>query len=146
VSQEEDLEMLFPGAQVELTDDADYLYRTVVTRNQLKLVLMGEVDRIVYKNFKNSVASDDRPRHDAYMRCWTAMTALQNKLEPPKKNQGEKWWQRDHEEWLDELTNDTPLLPPGSNAGRSTVAGKPAPKKARTIRVKGRRGHLTKGV
>ena len=88
-----DLEKLFPRNVIERTTDADYLYRTVVTRNQLKLALLNEVDRIDYKNFKNAVPKNDNARHHAYLKCWAAMNQLQGQLEP--KAAADKWWMRD---------------------------------------------------
>ena len=134
-----DLEKIFPRNEVERTADADYLYRTVVTRNQLKLAMLNEIDRIDYRNFKNSVPVEDKPRHDAYLRCWSAMMSLQTQLEPAAKKAPIKWYQRDSEpglldqEWDDWQKglhggDDQPVLP------RLGVVGAKASKKARKVR------------
>ncbi len=141
-----DLEKLFPGNTVERTVDADYLYRTIVTRNQLKLLLLNEVDRIDYKNFKNAVPTEDKPRHDAYLKCWTAMNHLQEQLDPEsaaakwsKWDQHEKWYQRDPDPTLLDAEFDSawentsghvePVLP-----RQSGVAGEPTQAESREVR------------
>jgi hypothetical protein len=70
-----DLEKLFPGVRVEKTTTTDYLFRAKVKRSDVSRMLAGEVERVTYPNFKNSV--DDHPLHDAYMLVWTAMSRLQ---------------------------------------------------------------------
>ena len=71
-----DIEKIFPSAKVTRFTKSDYLYRAPVKRADVKTALAGEVDRITYDNFKSSVT--DMPLHNAYLRCWTAMAALQN--------------------------------------------------------------------
>lgn len=74
-----DIEKIFPEAKVTEYDKSDYQFRAVVTRVAVKAALAGEVDRIVYSNFKNSVR--DNPLHDAYNAVWSTMSRLQPK--PP---------------------------------------------------------------
>lgn len=70
-----DIEKLFPTAKVVRVDHADYLFRAVVKRTEVAAAMAGEVARVDYPNFKDSV--DDDRLHDAYMRVWTAMASLQ---------------------------------------------------------------------
>jgi hypothetical protein len=67
---------------IDETPDADYRWRTYVSRPRLKIAISREVDKIEYDNFKNSVKND--ARHDAYMKVWSAMLSAQN-AEMPKK-------------------------------------------------------------
>lgn len=70
-----DIEKVFPGAKVSRSTTTDYLFRAIVKRELVESAMVGEVRRINYENFKNSVT--DRPLHDAYLRCWFAMSELQ---------------------------------------------------------------------
>lgn len=70
-----DIEKIFPDATVKRSTTTDYLFRAVVPRDQVEQAIVGEVRRINYGNFKDSVT--DKPLHDAYLRCWTAMASLQ---------------------------------------------------------------------
>lgn len=72
-----DIERIFPKATVTEYDKSDYQFRAVVTRNDVKAALAGEVDRIVYNNFKNSVRDHDL--HNAYNAVWGIMAKLQPK-------------------------------------------------------------------
>lgn len=70
-----DIEKLWPGAKVDRDAGTDYLFRAKVKRDDVKTALAKEVDRVSYANFKDSV-SDDR-LHDAYLRAWGALLAVQ---------------------------------------------------------------------
>jgi hypothetical protein len=70
-----DIEKIFPEVKVKRSTNTDYLYRAVVPRLTIKTAMLGEINRITYSNFKDSV--DDKPLHDAYLRCWGAMASLQ---------------------------------------------------------------------
>jgi len=70
-----DIEKVFPGAKVKRSLTTDYLFRAVIKRDQVEAAMIGEVRRINYANFKGSVPAG--PLHDAYLRCWTAMSDLQ---------------------------------------------------------------------
>lgn len=72
-----DIEKIFPNARVTEYDRSDYQFRAVVTRDAVKTALAGEVDRVVYNNFKNSVR--DNPLHNAYNAVWSTMAKLQPK-------------------------------------------------------------------
>jgi hypothetical protein len=71
-----DIERVF-GRRVKVTryTKSDYLYRAVVSKDDLKAALANEVDRITYPNFKSATAEHDL--HDAYMGVWTEMARLQ---------------------------------------------------------------------
>lgn len=70
-----DIEKIFPGAKVTKNVHADYLFRAIVKRDAIARALEGEVRRITYANFKDSVA--DKRLHDAYLGVWTRMSTLQ---------------------------------------------------------------------
>ncbi len=72
-----DIEKVFPEAKgrVERSTKSDYAYRAVIKTHVLKTAIDGEINRINYSNFKDSVTDD--PLHDAYMAVWMAMAKLQ---------------------------------------------------------------------
>lgn len=72
-----DIEKVF-GRRIKVTREThtDYLYRAAIPCAEIESALAGEVRRIVYGNFKDSVQDDEL--HDAYLRVWGAMAALQN--------------------------------------------------------------------
>lgn len=70
-----DIEKVFTDAKVTEFTASDYHYRAAVKKDALKVALSAEVDRIGYSNFKDSVKEHDL--HNAYMRVWTAMAAIQ---------------------------------------------------------------------
>ncbi len=72
-----DIERIFPGTMVTEYTASDYHYRAAVKKDAIKEAMCGEIDRIGYANFKSS--TEDKPLHDAYMRVWHAMAALQPK-------------------------------------------------------------------
>lgn len=72
-----DIEKLFPEAKVTEYTASDYHYRAAVKRDAIGAALVGELGRVTYSNFKNSV--DDRPLHDAYLKVWSAMATVQPK-------------------------------------------------------------------
>lgn len=78
-----DIEKIFPGAEVRQFTTTDYLFRARIKRARIEAAMVDEVRRINYGNFKSSVT--DRPLHDAYLRCWTAMADLQ----PTKPHTGQ---------------------------------------------------------
>jgi hypothetical protein len=75
-----DIEKVF-GRRTFVTKDeaADYLYRAVVSKTDLKTALAREVERITYPNFKSSVKDDKL--HIAYLNCWTTLANLQPRRE-----------------------------------------------------------------
>ena len=70
-----DIQKVFPKAKVTMLTKADYRYRSVVKKTAVVAALSREVERITYGNFKSAV--DDQELHDAYLRVWTTMAALQ---------------------------------------------------------------------
>lgn len=74
--REGDIEKVF-GRRVVVTKytKSDYLYRAVISKEDIAYAILQEIDRINYPNFKNSVL--DKPLHDAYERVWATMAALQ---------------------------------------------------------------------
>jgi hypothetical protein len=72
-----DIEKLFPAAVVTEYTASDYHYRAAVKRTDIAEALVGELARVTYSNFKDSVT--DRPLHDAYVSVWCAMARLQPK-------------------------------------------------------------------
>lgn len=72
--------------EVNESDLSDYRYRIFVDRDRVEEVIAGEIRRIDYGNFKDSVK--DKQLHDAYLQVWTAMWRLQEDLHPKT----EVWW------------------------------------------------------
>lgn len=72
-----DIEKIFSKAKVTEYDKSDYQFRAVVKRIDVETALVGEVRRIVYNNFKNSVRDHDL--HGAYNAVWGIMAKLQPK-------------------------------------------------------------------
>ena len=70
-----DIEKIFPGVKVTRYTKSDYLYRAKVKALTVSQAVIREISRIDYGNFKSSVT--DKPLHDAYLKVWTAMAALQ---------------------------------------------------------------------
>lgn len=61
----------FTGAEtIEQTDQADYRFRCVITKEQLKHLLSVQVDRINYDNFKDSVPDKDDDLRHFYGEVW----------------------------------------------------------------------------
>lgn len=69
-----DIERVF-GVRATRTEDADYLYRAVLSRNSVEQAMVRELRAINYGNFKSAVDDDDL--HNAYLRVWSAMMPLQ---------------------------------------------------------------------
>lgn len=72
-----DIEKVF-GRRIKVKREThtDYLYRAAIPCAEVEAALAGEVRRIVYGNFKDSVQDDEL--HDAYLRVWGALAGLQN--------------------------------------------------------------------
>jgi hypothetical protein len=73
-----DIEQTLPDAEVFEIAEADYRYRAVVTRAEMKAALAQAVDRVDYPNFKDSIPHDGKhtARKRAYMRVWQAMAEV----------------------------------------------------------------------
>ena len=70
-----DIESLFPDAKVEANKGTDYKYRAKVPRETVAKALHDQLMGVAYSNFKGGVKG--RKRHDAYMKVWSAMYAVQ---------------------------------------------------------------------
>lgn len=68
-----DIERVFPNVEVFQIEEADYRYRAVIPREELKRALSDAVDRIDYPNFKDSIHKSDAKRKRAYMSVWSAL-------------------------------------------------------------------------
>lgn len=73
--REGDIERIFPRANVSRSTDTDYLYRAVLPRSEVEFAMVGELRRITYSNFKDTVT--DKPLHHAYLGVWNRMAELQ---------------------------------------------------------------------
>jgi hypothetical protein len=73
--REGDIERIFPQANVSRSTDTDYLYRAVIPRVAVEQAMLGELRRITYSNFKDTVT--DEPLHHAYLGVWNRMAELQ---------------------------------------------------------------------
>jgi len=97
---EGDLERFFvhwgPVLSVERHEDRDYLFRTIVPKETFARSLGWHVSETDYGNFKDSIGTGDDdphegPRHDAYLRVWSAMNWLQGKLHGAGRYVGQKY-------------------------------------------------------
>lgn len=70
-----DIEKVFPKAKIIAKARTDYLYRAVIKRTVVEQAMIGELRRVTYSNFKDSVVDD--PLHDAYLKVWLEMAKLQ---------------------------------------------------------------------
>lgn len=82
---EGDLERFFerwggPKVEVERHEDRDYLFRTIVSKEQFATEMRWHIGGIDYPNFKDSIAANQQERHIAYLRVWAVMNDLQNML------------------------------------------------------------------
>lgn len=76
---EGDIELVFQGAEVDRTDQADYRYRAVVEEGLVAAVIAESILGIDYDNFKGSIPSEDHDRHEAYMDVWSNMHRYQTR-------------------------------------------------------------------
>ena len=72
-----EIERVFPEAKVIEGAGTDYRYRARIAREAVAQAIADSIRAINYPNFKSTVK--DRKRHDAYMRVWDAMYALQSR-------------------------------------------------------------------
>lgn len=70
-----DIERVFPGADVKVTPDADYLFRAFVPADEVAFAIAERALDIDYTDFKGSV--DDRDRHDVYFGVWRVLQDAQ---------------------------------------------------------------------
>lgn len=69
------IENVFPDANVFAMEDADYKYRALISRSEVQRAMTDQISAIDYDNFKDSVGN--RQLHDAYLKIWSVMYALQ---------------------------------------------------------------------
>jgi hypothetical protein len=72
--QREDIALVFPDARIIADGGTDYEYRAEIKRRAVEAAMVGEVRRIDYGNFKDSVP--DRRRHDIYLTVWSTLMRL----------------------------------------------------------------------
>jgi hypothetical protein len=70
-----DIQAIFRAAQVEQTPDADYLYRTRISRTVVSQTIARKLRRIDYTNFKNACPAKREP---LYLRIWMWMKQAQD--------------------------------------------------------------------
>ncbi|WP_441280588.1 hypothetical protein [Tardiphaga sp. 862_B3_N1_1] len=70
-----DIETVFPDAKVEKRPERDYLFRALISREDVGMALMAQAMGINYNNFKDSVR--DHKLHDAYAAFWSIHARLQ---------------------------------------------------------------------
>jgi hypothetical protein len=76
----------FVGADVQLdhTPDADYGWRTFISREAFKQLMVDRIDSINYTNFKDSVKNKDL--HDLYLGFWQDHRRYQENEPQSKKD------------------------------------------------------------
>ena len=72
-----DIEKVFENADVFEDMNADYRYRSYITREVVSRVIYNELLKIDYDNFKSSVPKNEPQRAHAYMNVWSALSKLQ---------------------------------------------------------------------
>jgi len=72
-----DIEKIFLNADVFEDNNADYKYRSFISRKVVATTISEELINIDYDNFKSSVPKEDKTRLNAYMNVWTALHRMQ---------------------------------------------------------------------
>jgi hypothetical protein len=80
---EGDIAKVWPDASVVHTPEADYAYRSALSRQEVAVAIGKAVLGISYSNFKDSIT--DKRRSPFYLRCWHAMWEMQDVLGAPVK-------------------------------------------------------------
>lgn len=76
----ENLQAQLPGLVIFEDEAADYLYRSIVKREDWKRALGELADAMDYDNFKDAVTErQGEERHRLYIRVWGVMLSLQPK-------------------------------------------------------------------
>jgi hypothetical protein len=60
-------------------EHADYRYRLSISREKVIQYLSRYVSKLKYSNYKNTLPTTERDRHDAYFKCWKALNDYQHK-------------------------------------------------------------------
>jgi hypothetical protein len=71
-----DIGKYFPGAKVERTEDADYLYRAHLSKKAVAAAMSQAVQAIDYDRFKPAIENHDR-RIRWYLQVWSVMDRMQ---------------------------------------------------------------------
>jgi hypothetical protein len=73
-----DIRRAFPSAgKIRTTEDGDYRFRVVLSRDEVAGAIATHVALIDYQNFKNSIPLDQEDRHQAYLSVWSVMLGAQ---------------------------------------------------------------------
>ena len=70
-----DIETIFPDADVFEDNNADYKYRSFISKAKVAAKMMFKMTEINYDNFKNSV--NEIERKNAYSNVWMELRKLQ---------------------------------------------------------------------
>lgn len=90
----------YSRTEIEKTPTADYPWRTVVSKKQLKTWMAKAIDDAEYDNFKSRVAKTRGHEFvDALHDVWATMHKVE---EGHKKKTGKNWW-KEHEDLDDEF-------------------------------------------
>lgn len=98
----DDITATFPGADVFVSDGADYRYRAVLDRRQVAEQLANAVLNIDYdSHFKDvAIAGDNHPgRKGAYYGVWEALAELQDYAPYSSVPRAERSRDRDRDAW-----------------------------------------------
>ena len=71
----EDINRVFPKAEVFSDIGTDYKYRAFICRDDVSHMMKQQAEKINYTNFKNSVLEMDR--HNTYLNVWQEMWKAQ---------------------------------------------------------------------
>jgi hypothetical protein len=71
---------IFSESHRRASSTLDYAYRMVVPRSILAAFMASLMEELDYGNFKATLPSSDRLRHDAYYKCWKVMDEWQGKM------------------------------------------------------------------
>ena len=77
----DDIEAVFPGAKVEVSETRDYRFRSVIDRAVVGAAIAQRVDEVSYPNFKSSVSEDWR--HALYLSVWSLFQREQQRRAKP---------------------------------------------------------------
>jgi hypothetical protein len=77
----DDIEAVFPGAKVEVSETRDYRFRSVIDRAVVGAAIAQRVDEVTYPNFKSSVSEDWR--HALYLSVWSLFQREQQRRAKP---------------------------------------------------------------
>jgi len=73
-----DIEKVFSNVDTFEDINADYKYRSYITREDVASAISRELINIDYDNFKSSISKDDDIRKHAYMNVWSILHKIQS--------------------------------------------------------------------